>query len=106
VINDIIRGHIGFNGLLLSDDLSMKALSGTMAEKTHLALTAGCDLVLHCNGMMDEMREVAQAAGALKGLALARAKWALKTQRKALPKPLPFDEKVAEADWQAVLDLA
>jgi beta-N-acetylhexosaminidase len=101
VIKDIIRDHIGFQGLLISDDLSMKALSGTMGEKTRKSLDAGCDVVLHCNGILHEMREVAAAAGALKGKALNRAKWALKMQRK----PLPFDQKMAEIDLGTVLAL-
>ena len=53
-----------FAGLLMTDDLSMKALSGSYAEKTQRALEAGCDVVLHCNGEMDQMEEVAEAAGA------------------------------------------
>lgn len=73
VINDIIRGQIGFDGLLMTDDLSMHALSGDFVERTRAALSAGCDVVLHCNGLMDEMRPVAEAAPVLAGEALARA---------------------------------
>ncbi len=62
VIGEFIRGEIGFDGLLMSDDLSMKALSGDMEERTKASLKAGCDIVLHCNGEMGEMREVAKAA--------------------------------------------
>jgi beta-N-acetylhexosaminidase len=102
VITEVIRGQIGFQGLLMTDDLSMKALSGTMAEKTSRALSAGCDIVLHCNGVFAEMQQVAKAAGALRGRALERAKWALKMQRK----PLPFDEKVAETDRNAVMNFS
>jgi beta-N-acetylhexosaminidase len=55
---DLIRNEIGFKNILMSDDVSMKALKGTFAEKTKSILEAGCDLVLHCNGVMDEMKEI------------------------------------------------
>ena len=99
VISGVIRKQIGFRGLLMTDDLSMKALTGTYAEKASRALEAGCDIVLHCNGQMDQMEEVAAAAGVLKGKALARAKAALKTARK----PQPFDRAQALKDLEAVL---
>ena len=73
VIRDVIRGEIGFDGLLMSDDLSMKALDGPLSVRAKAALFAGCDLVLHCNGKMEEMREVAAEAKALEGTALKRA---------------------------------
>jgi beta-N-acetylhexosaminidase len=98
VVKSIIRSELGFQGLLMTDDLSMKALSGTFADKIARAQAAGCDIVLHCSGVMAEMQEVAAAAGPLKGKALARARTALKTRRK----PLPFDKKAALRD----LDLA
>jgi len=63
VVDRVIRGHIGFQGLLMTDDLSMKALAGTMTERTAAALAAGCDIALHCNGDMDEMVAVAAGAG-------------------------------------------
>jgi len=63
VVKDVIRGHIGFDGLLVSDDLSMQALGGTLGERAAGALVAGCDVVLHCNGRMDEMQEVAGRTG-------------------------------------------
>lgn len=72
VIETIIRGEIGFRGPLISDDLSMKALSGGMRERTESALAAGCDLVLHCNGKMDEMQEIAAVCPALSDAADAR----------------------------------
>ncbi|MEI7598834.1 MAG: beta-N-acetylhexosaminidase [Aestuariivirga sp.] len=99
VISTIIRKQIGFRGLLMTDDLSMKALSGSYAEKTRRALDAGCDIVLHCNGEMAQMEEVAAAAGVLNGKALSRAKAALKFARK----PQPFDRKQALKDLEAVL---
>jgi len=63
VIADIIRGEIGFAGVLVSDDLSMEALKGDIGDRARRALAAGCDLALHCNGKLDEMRAVAAVAG-------------------------------------------
>jgi beta-N-acetylhexosaminidase len=65
VIAEIIRGHIGFDGLLLCDDLSMKALKGDLGDLARQALAAGCDIVLHCNGQMEEMTRIAAAAGTI-----------------------------------------
>lgn len=73
VIAEVIRGSIGFGGLLLSDDLSMQALSGTLGERARDALAAGCDVALHCNGSMEEMESVAHAVGPLSREAEARA---------------------------------
>jgi beta-N-acetylhexosaminidase len=77
VIRDVIRGEIGFAGLLLSDDVSMNALSGPISARTKAALFAGCDIVLHCNGGMDEMKQVASEAKPLEGQPLKRAEHAL-----------------------------
>lgn len=71
---DLIRDEIGFDGLLMTDDISMGALSGSIAERTEESIGAGCDVVLHCNGDMTEMMSVAGAAGVLEGDALRRAK--------------------------------
>jgi beta-N-acetylhexosaminidase len=98
IIRSVIRNQIGFQGLLITDDLSMKALSGSMAEKATAAIAAGCDMLLHCNGKLDEMREVAAAAPPLKGGAMSRARAALKQVRK----PRRFDRVQAERDWEAV----
>jgi beta-N-acetylhexosaminidase len=65
VIADTIRGEIGFDGLLLSDDMSMKALNGPLDDLTYRALKAGCDVALHCNGKMEEMRLIAAGAAPL-----------------------------------------
>jgi beta-N-acetylhexosaminidase len=73
VIGEVIRGEIGFDGLLMSDDLSMKALSGDFAQRARASLAAGCDVVLHCNGVMEEMRAVARGANQLAGRAKERA---------------------------------
>lgn len=77
VVSEVIRGHIGFDGLLMSDDLSMKALSGSFREKTEALFAAGVDLALHCNGDLVEAGEVAAAAPELAGKAAARAERAL-----------------------------
>ena len=69
IIGEIIRGAIGFDGLLMTDDLSMKALSGGFRDRAEAAIGAGCDMVLHCNGLLDEARAVAEGAGALDGRA-------------------------------------
>jgi beta-N-acetylhexosaminidase len=65
VIGEIVRGRIGFDGLLMTDDIGMRALSGGFDERTRRGLQAGCDIALHCSGVMDEMVQVASAAGAL-----------------------------------------
>jgi beta-N-acetylhexosaminidase len=72
VIAEVIRGEIGFDGVLVSDDLSMQALGGSLGERAARALEAGCDVVLHCNGRLDEMREVAAAAVPLGDIAARR----------------------------------
>jgi beta-N-acetylhexosaminidase len=63
VIADVVRGHIGFDGLLLGDDISMKALTGNLADLARQMLAAGCDIVMHCNGKLAEMTEIAGAIG-------------------------------------------
>jgi len=77
VIDAIIRGSIGFDGLLMSDDLSMQALSGSLGERARGAVAAGCDLALHCNGDAAEMAAVAEAVPHLAGRAAERAATAL-----------------------------
>ena len=74
---DIIRNDIGFHGLLITDDLNMHALSGTLADRTTRSITAGCDLALHCNGDLAEMKSVAAAAGPIRPDTKARAEAAL-----------------------------
>ncbi len=77
LISDIIRREIGFDGLLMSDDVSMKALSGDFASRTDAIFSAGCDVVLHCNGVMDEMLAVVSKTPVLEGSAANRASKAL-----------------------------
>ncbi len=76
VINDIIRGYIGFDGLLMCDDLSMHALQGSFEERTTASFNAGCDVVLHCNGDLTEMRPIAASSPKLSGDSLRRARQA------------------------------
>jgi len=73
----VIRDSIGFKGLLMSDDVSMGALSGSLAQRTRAVLAAGCDIVLHCNGELAEMEAVASEAPVLAGSAAQRAGAAL-----------------------------
>jgi beta-N-acetylhexosaminidase len=102
IIEQVIRGSIGFQGLLMSDDVSMNALAGSIAERTAAIVAAGCDMVLHCNGRLDEMREVARQAPVLSGLALDRAKYALASRRA----PQLFDRVTARAELDELVDRA
>ncbi len=92
-IGEVIRGHIGFDGLLMSDDLSMQALSGTLEERARSSFAAGCDLALHCNGKMEEMATVANTSPYLADAALRRFEAALAQ----LKEPQPFSREQAEA---------
>ena len=85
IVRDVIRDSIGFQGLLMSDDISMGALEGSIAERSSAAIAAGCDLVLHCNGDMAEMMSVAAEAPVLAGDAARRAAAALAAKRAADP---------------------
>ncbi len=98
VVARAIRGSIGFDGCLITDDLSMKALSGSVASRAGRAIAAGVDLLLHCNGEMDEMREVADNAPVLAGEALRRADRALSFRHP----PEPMDLAAARAEFQAL----
>lgn len=93
IVEDVIRGHIGFTGALMSDDLSMKALAGSFEVRAREAREAGCDLALHCNGNPDEMAAVAQGAGALAGESLKRYRAALKWRNP--PKKLDVGKALA-----------
>jgi beta-N-acetylhexosaminidase len=102
IIEQVIRGVIGFQGLLMSDDVSMNALAGSIAERTRAIVTAGCDMVLHCNGDLGEMRAVARDTPELSGIALKRAERAL-ASRKA---PQAFDRQAARVELDALIDQA
>lgn len=96
---DIIRNVIGFDGLLMTDDISMEALSGSVAERTAASIAAGCDVVLHCNGDPAEMKAVTDAAGTMTNAAATRARAAL-DQRKP---PDDIDISALSAEFEALL---
>ena len=96
----LIRERLGFGGLLLSDDLVMNALSGTLTERAAKSLKAGCDLVVHWNGDLAEMRQVAQGVGRLKGRAKARAEAAM---ARIVAEPEPLDVAEARSRFDALL---
>ncbi|MFW6027440.1 MAG: beta-N-acetylhexosaminidase [bacterium] len=102
VIKEIIRGFIGFDGLLMTDDFSMHALQGPFHERASRALEAGCDVILHCNGHMDEMAEIAAATPPLGREAARRADAALARIRHARPRP--FDVAAGHARLAVILD--
>jgi len=96
----LMREHLGFSGLIMSDDLSMKALSGTLTQRAEQSLKAGCDVILHCNGDLDEMRQVAEGTGKLKGEARHRAEAAL---NRIVHTPEPLDVAEARTRLEAAL---
>jgi beta-N-acetylhexosaminidase len=100
-IREIIRGSIGFDGLLMTDDLSMKALKGDFTKRAKSALAAGCDMVLHCNGDMAEMKAVVAGCKKLKGDARRRADAAL---ARLVRTPEPFDAAEARVRFDAAFD--
>ena len=81
----MIRNEIGFDGLVMTDDLGMKALSGALRSLAERSLAAGCDVVLQCSGVLAEMAEAAEGAGRLHGAAAARALRATQNRRHAAP---------------------
>jgi beta-N-acetylhexosaminidase len=99
MIGEVIRGLIGFGGLLMGDDISMGALSGSIAERARASLAAGCDLVLHCNGKMDEMRAVAAEAPELAGETKRRADAALAVRKS----PSGIDLAAARREFAAMM---
>ncbi len=98
VIDGIIRERIGFKGLLLSDDSSMNALSGTLGERAANIIAGGCDIVLHCNGHMDEMLQVVANVPLLKGEALERAR----KVEQGFPTADTSDEATIRAEFDAM----
>ena len=99
IVRDVIRDSIGFKGLLMSDDISMGALSGSLGERTRAAIAAGCDLVLHCNGEMPEMLAVAAEAPSLAGEAAQRSAAALAARKQ----PPPFDRAAGRAEFNRLM---
>jgi beta-N-acetylhexosaminidase len=99
VMMQVIRDQIGFDGLLMTDDLSMQALAGSVTDRTHAALAAGCDVILHCNGDADEMAQVAAAAGALSVTARQRADRALALRGD----PQKIDIAALEAEFDTLI---
>jgi beta-N-acetylhexosaminidase len=98
VIHSIVRETIGFDGLLLTDDLSMKALGGPLGERARAAFAAGVDIALHCNGELAEAREVAEASPELEGASRRRAEAAL---ARIVEAPAPFDAAEGRATLAA-----
>jgi beta-N-acetylhexosaminidase len=96
----LMRAHLGFGGLIMTDDLSMKALSGSLRDRAEASLKAGCDVVLHCNGDLDEMEQVAGGTGKLKGPAAKRAAAAM---ARIVSEPEPLDELEARDRFDAIL---
>lgn len=96
----LIREEIGFDGLLMSDDISMKALNGDLSELSKQAIIAGCDIVLHCNGVMEEMVKIGAAVGPLSSAALERYQRALMLLDAGV---VPFDTEAADAMMQAAI---
>ncbi len=94
-----IRDQIGFDGLLMTDDLSMEALSGTVSDRTRAALAAGVDMILHCNGKLPEMEDIVAASGQMHSRAQARADRALAMRNH----PDPVDIPAAKAELEALL---
>ena len=99
VIGEAVRGAIGFDGLLVSDDLSMGALTGSVGARAAAALAAGCDVALHCNGKRDEMEDVAAAVPRLAGQARER----FESMLAARQAPQAFDEADGRRELDALL---
>jgi len=99
LVADVIRGWLGFGGLLMSDDISMGALSGSVAERARAAIAAGCDIVLHCNGALDEMRALAEVVPVLARESAGRADAALAKRGRAVGDDLPS----LRAQWTAIM---
>ncbi|WP_305985533.1 beta-N-acetylhexosaminidase [Roseibium sp. MMSF_3544] len=99
IVQEVIRKEIGFDGCLMSDDISMKALGETYFERSRKIIEAGCDIVLHCNGDMNEMAAVAEAVPELAGVSAIRCADALKGWK--APEP-GFDKSVAWDEFRAL----
>lgn len=102
VVRDVIRGHIGFDGLLMSDDVSMNALAGDIEARARGIVAAGLDLVLHCHGIMDEMVQVARVVPVISGETLRRAK----AVQAGFAKPDALDETALRDEFNGMLAIA
>jgi beta-N-acetylhexosaminidase len=100
LIHEVIRGTIAFDGVLVSDDLSMAALPGSLGTRAAGALAAGCDVVLHCNADPEEMSEIAAAAAPLDARARLRLD-AGEARRRGIR--TPFDRREAELRFAALM---
>jgi beta-N-acetylhexosaminidase len=103
VVEEIIRGEIGFDGVLMSDDLSMRALADGFFERSARAFAAGLDLALHCNGDLREAGAVAMAAPLLAGKSLERIESARASVARRFAEASPFDPVEARAELTSVL---
>ena len=99
VVHDVIRGHIGFDGLLMSDDVSMNALTGNIEERARGIVVAGLDLVLHCHGIMDEMLQVARVVPVISGETLRR----VNAVEAGFAKPDASDEAALRDEFNGML---
>jgi beta-N-acetylhexosaminidase len=99
VVMDHVRNNIGFDGFVMTDDLSMKALQGAPEELAKQALMAGCDAVLYCNATLAERAAVAEACGEMSAKSLLRAKAALQARRQ----PEPLDIAATEAELATLI---
>ncbi len=102
MVRQVIRGSIGFKGALMTDDISMGALSGSLAERSRAAIAAGCDVILHCNGKLPEMEAVAAAVPVLAGEAKQRADAALALRAA----PQDFDIAAARKKFASMIGSA
>ncbi|MBW9061878.1 beta-N-acetylhexosaminidase [Rhizobium herbae] len=102
VVEGVIRGHIGFDGLLMSDDVSMNALAGNIEERARGIVAAGLDLVLHCHGIMDEMLQVARVVPVISGETLRR----VKAVEAGFAKPDASDEAALRDEFNGMLAIA
>lgn len=100
IVMDAVRREIGYDGLVMTDDLSMQALSGTPPERAQAALAAGCDIVLHCNGRLAEMEAIAELVPVLAGASLGRAVRALEWRKP----PDLSDTNALDVEFQALLE--
>jgi len=101
VISEVIRGVIGFDGVLVSDDLSMGALGGDIAARAERALAAGCDMVLHCNADRSEMEAIVAGAGPISSRTAERLARAEAMRHRFEMRQ--FDRREAEEEFEALL---